>query len=141
MIRYDLAGRTALVTGAASGIGFATARMLAQNGAIVAINHLPDNSRGPEAVQRLTAEGGKAISAPGDVGVAGEAERMVDHTIGQFGRLDLLVNNAGTPGTRRRIAPSELDLVTDDFWQKLLQVNSARSLPLLQGRRASPESD
>ena len=77
MIRYELSGRTALVTGAASGIGFATARMLAQNGATVAVNFLPDDPRGAEAVATLVAEGFKAIPAPGNVGTAGEAERMV----------------------------------------------------------------
>jgi 3-oxoacyl-[acyl-carrier protein] reductase len=123
MIHYDLAGRTALVTGAASGIGFATARMLAQNGATVAVNYLPDDARGAAAVQRLIAEGGKAVGAPGDVGVPHEGEQVVKHAVDRLGRLDLLVNNAGTPGTARRIAPGELDKMTDEFWQKLLQVN------------------
>jgi 3-oxoacyl-[acyl-carrier protein] reductase len=123
VVRYDLAARTALVTGAASGIGFATARMLAQNGATVAVNYLPDDARGPEAVQRLIAEGGKAVGAPGNVGVPGEGERIVTQAVERLGRLDLLVNNAGTPGTNRRIAPAEIDRMTDEFWQTLLQVN------------------
>ncbi len=123
MIRYELAGRTALVTGAASGIGFATARMLAQNGATVAVNFLPDDPRGSEAVAKLIAEGFKAIPAPGNVGVAGEAERMVTGAVDALGRLDLLVSNAGTPGTNRRIPPAELDAMTEEFWQSLLSVN------------------
>ncbi|MDE2582898.1 MAG: SDR family oxidoreductase [Rhodospirillales bacterium] len=123
MIRYDLAGRAALVTGAASGIGFATARMLAQNGAAVAVNFLPDDPRGAEAVAKLTAEGFKATPAPGNVGTAGEAERMVRTAVDSLGRLDLLVSNAGTPGTSRRIAPGELDAMTEEFWQLLLSVN------------------
>ncbi len=123
MIRYDLNGRTALVTGAASGIGFATAQMLAQNNAMVALNYLPDDSRGPDAVNQLTADGLKVIGAPGNVGAPGEAESMVNLALDRLGRLDLLVNNAGTPGTNRRIAPPELDLITEDFWQRLLQVN------------------
>ena len=123
MIRYDLAGRTALVTGAASGIGFATARMLGQNGATVAVNFLPGDARGTEAVAKLTAEGIKAIAAPGNVGTAGEAERMVTAAVDALGRLDLLVSNAGTPGTNRRIAPVELDAITEDLWQLLLSVN------------------
>ncbi len=122
-IRYDLAGRTALVTGGASGIGFATARMLGANGAAVAINHLPDDPRGAAAVAQLRAEGIQAIPAPGNVGTPGEAERMVADAVAALGRLDLLINNAGTPGTNRRIPPSNLDAMTETFWQALLSVN------------------
>jgi len=123
MISYDLAGKTALVTGGASGIGFATARMLAKFGATVAVNYLPDDARGPEAVERLCAEGSKAIGAPGSVGERGAAEQMVGKAVDDLGRLDLLFNNAGTPGTRRRITPPELDLITEDLWSQLLETN------------------
>jgi 3-oxoacyl-[acyl-carrier protein] reductase len=131
MISYNLAGKTALVTGGASGIGFATARMLAKFGATVAVNHLADDPRGPEAVDKINSEvpapglvpGGKAIGAPGSVGEKGAAERMVLKAISDLGRLDLLVNNAGTPGTRRRIAPPELELITEDLWSQLLETN------------------
>jgi 3-oxoacyl-[acyl-carrier protein] reductase len=131
MISYNLAGKTALVTGGASGIGFATARMLAKFGAVVAINHLVDDTRGPEAVDKINNEvpatgfvpGGKAIGAPGSVGEKGGAERMVLKAIGDLGRLDLLVNNAGTPGTRKRITPPELELITEDLWSQLLETN------------------
>jgi 3-oxoacyl-[acyl-carrier protein] reductase len=123
MISYDLTGKTALVTGGASGIGFATARMLAKFGATVAINFLEDDQRGPEAVNKLIDAGGKAIMAPGSVADADGAEKMVLKAVSDLGRLDLLVNNAGTPGTNRRIAPNELDLITEDLWNILLQVN------------------
>src|SRR5690349_10534648 len=98
MITYDLAGKTALVTGGASGIGFATAEMLARNGATVAVNFLPDDPRGAEAVAKLKAGGAKAIAAPGNVGDARDCERMVQKAVADLGRLDLLVSNAGTPG-------------------------------------------
>jgi 3-oxoacyl-[acyl-carrier protein] reductase len=131
MIRYDLSGKTALVTGGASGIGFATAKMLAGFGATVAVNCLPDDPRGPEAVDAINAHaqapglvaGGKAILAPGSVGEAAAAEAMVQKAVADLGRLDLLVNNAGTPGTRHRIAPPELDLITEALWSLLLEVN------------------
>src|SRR5271154_2502462 len=123
MISYDLAGKTALVTGGASGIGFATARMLAKFGATVAINFLDDDPRGPEAVNKLIDDGGRAIMAPGNVGDATGAEKMVLKAVADLGRLDLLVNNAGTPGTNRMIPPPDLDLITEDLWNLLLQVN------------------
>jgi 3-oxoacyl-[acyl-carrier protein] reductase len=123
MIAYDLAGKTALVTGSASGIGLATSAMLGRNGAGVAVNFLADDARGQEAVARLNAEGLKAIEAPGNVGDAADCERMVKKAIDDLGRLDLLVANAGTPGTRRKIEPHELDLITEDLWDALLQVN------------------
>jgi 3-oxoacyl-[acyl-carrier protein] reductase len=123
MITYDLQGKTALVTGGASGIGFATCQMLARFGATVAVNFLADDPRGPEAVDRLIDAGGKAIMAPGNVGDPDDAPRMVTQAVADLGRLDLLFANAGTPGTRRRIPPPELDLITEDLWQQLLAVN------------------
>jgi 3-oxoacyl-[acyl-carrier protein] reductase len=123
MIKYDLTGKTALVTGAASGIGFATAKMLAGFGATVAVNFLADDPRGAEAVDKLLASGGKAVMAPGSVADAQDAVRMVKQAINDLGRLDLLVNNAGTPATRRRIPPPDLDLITEELWSVLLQTN------------------
>lgn len=122
-MRFDLTGKTALVTGAASGIGLATAQMLAGFGARVAINHLPDDGRGPQAVGALRAAGLDVIAAPGDVARAEECEAMVEQAAGALGRLDLLVNNAGTPGVRRTIAPSELELITDELWRTVLDTN------------------
>jgi 3-oxoacyl-[acyl-carrier protein] reductase len=123
MIHYDLAGKTALITGGASGIGLATATQIARNGATVAINYLPDDPRGPEAVARLNAEGCHAVAAPGNVGDADDAQRMVEAAVERLGRLDLLANNAGTPATSRAIAPAELDLITEALWASVLEVN------------------
>lgn len=123
MTSYDLSGRTALVTGGASGIGLATTTMLARNGATVAVNFLADDPRGPEAVARLKADGHKIVEAPGNVALAGGAERMVKDAAQRLGRLDLLVNNAGTPGVRKAIPPVELDLITEELWTAVLQTN------------------
>jgi len=124
MITYDLKGRTALVTGGASGIGFATATMLAKAGASVAINHLADDPRGVEAVTKLHAmTGARVISAPGNVADAADCARMVEKAVADLGRLDYLVNNAGTPATRSTIAPHEFDRLTEEVWHTLLEVN------------------
>jgi 3-oxoacyl-[acyl-carrier protein] reductase len=123
MITYDLKGRAALVTGGASGIGLATVRMLAKNGCKVAINHLADDPRGPEMVEALRAEGLDVLSAPGNVGDAADGPRMVDQAAADMGRLDFLVNNAGTPGTRQSIPPTQLDLITEELWAAVIEVN------------------
>jgi 3-oxoacyl-[acyl-carrier protein] reductase len=122
-VRYELSGKMALVTGAASGIGLGTATALAQAGAKVAINHLPDDARGPQAVQELSAQGLDVISAPGRVGVPGETEKMVETAIANLGGLDLLVNNAGTPGVKATVPINRLDLVTDEMWDQILATN------------------
>jgi 3-oxoacyl-[acyl-carrier protein] reductase len=123
MISYNLSGRAALVTGGASGIGLATATLLARAGAAVALNFLPGDVRGKDAVARLKAAGGSAIEAEGDIGALGQAERMVTDAIEHLGRLDLLVNNAGTPGTRTRIDPAQLDLITEELWSEVIETN------------------
>ncbi len=123
MIRYDLKGRAALVTGAASGIGLATATMLARAGATVALNYLPDDPRGPEALFKLKAEGGAVIPAPGNVGDARSAESMTLQAIDKLGRLDVLVNNAGTPGGRAMIPSARLDLITEELWSTVISTN------------------
>ena len=74
MITADLSGKTALVTGGASGIGLATVEAFARCGATVALNHLADDSRGMQQVERLKGLGHKVIGAPGNV--AGEGAKI-----------------------------------------------------------------
>jgi 3-oxoacyl-[acyl-carrier protein] reductase len=119
----DLAGKTALVTGAASGIGLATVEAFCRRGATVALNYLPDDARGSKEVARLSGLGLNVTGAPGNVSKPDEAEAMVHAAIGALGRLDYLVNNAGTPGTREPIAPRDLDKLTEEFWGAILSTN------------------
>lgn len=122
-VRYELSGSKALVTGAASGIGLGTATALAQAGAKVAINHLPDDPRGPREIEALRAQGFDVIGAPGRVGIPKETEQMVEKAIAALGGLDLLVNNAGTPGVKATVPIDRLDLVTDELWDQILSTN------------------
>lgn len=124
MITYDLKGKAALVTGGASGIGLATATLLARSGCAVAINFLAGDPRGPQACASLReTTRAQVVEAPGNVADAADAARMVERAAADLGRLDYLVNNAGTPGTKTTIAPSELDRLTEELWDTVLQVN------------------
>ena len=123
MITADLRGKTMLVTGGASGIGLAAAELFAKCGAKVALNHLPDDPRGSVEVARLRASGLDVIAAPGDVGDPAVAGRMVADAVCALGRLDFLLNNAGTPGAETPFDPKNLSAMNESLWQRLLGVN------------------
>ena len=122
MIEFKLEGRRALVTGSASGIGFATAALLARSGARVALNDLPGEPL-EAAVRSLKLEGLAVEAAPGDLGDPASARRAAMHGLQTLGGLVYLVNNAGAPCTRIPIPPSDLEALTDDFWDRILRIN------------------
>ena len=115
---FDLQGKVALVTGASSGIGRATAETLAANGARVAIN-FHRNSTGAEAARsQITDSGGSAIVVQADVTRANEVEALVQQTVAELGPIDILVNNAGSLIERLRI----LEL-TEARWDEVIDLN------------------
>lgn len=115
---FNLGGKVALVTGASSGIGRATALMLAANGARLAIN-FHRNQAGAEAVRKEIADaGGNAIIIQADVARTSEVQSLVDQTIDKFGPIDILVNNAGSLVERLRI----LEL-TEERWDEVIDLN------------------
>lgn len=121
-VEFNLQGRRALVTGAASGIGFATAERLALGGAAVALNDLSVD-RLADAVARLEAQGCRVLAVAGDLGEAATAREVALRAQQGLGGLDYLVNNAGAPLTRTPIPPDDLDALTDEFWDRILRVN------------------
>ena len=91
----DLAPRTALITGGSRGIGRATAELLARAGARVALNYLRDEGAVNAAVRDIRAAGGEAMALAGDVGDPASARQLVRDVVAAWGRLDILVVNAG----------------------------------------------
>jgi NADP-dependent 3-hydroxy acid dehydrogenase YdfG len=112
----NLTRRVALITGASSGIGAATAATLADAGARVALA-ARRASRLNELVERVRHSGGEAVAIQADVAEQASAERMVATTIERFGRLDILVNNAGV----MFLAPFETAAPAE--WRRMLDVN------------------
>ncbi|MCB4366653.1 3-oxoacyl-ACP reductase FabG [Hydrogenophaga taeniospiralis] len=92
---YGLQGKTVLITGAATGIGRATALLFAQAGARVVVNHLRQDAEAASLVQAIAAAGGQATAISADVSQAAEVQRLVDGALAAFGAVDVLVNNAG----------------------------------------------
>jgi 3-oxoacyl-[acyl-carrier protein] reductase len=91
----DLAPRTALVTGGSRGIGLAAAQLLARAGARVAINYRKDETAARRAVETIRASGGEAVALKADVSRPEEARKLVEDAAAAWGRLDILVSNAG----------------------------------------------
>ena len=123
MITADLRGKTALVTGGASGIGLATVEKLASCGARVGINDLPGSEKLAREVARLHRLGREVHACPGNVGDGPDTARMVKDAAEKLGVLDYLVNNAATPGTTEPIAPDDFARMDEAFWQKLVSIN------------------
>src|SRR5262249_37577716 len=117
--RADLHGQVALVTGASQGIGLAIAEMLAAAGADIALNHFGATAeivgQASRAVRQSGRRGLPAVKC--DVASRAEAAAMVKRAVEEFGRIDVLVNNAG-------IAPEcPLQDLTDEIWDRVLSVN------------------
>ena len=114
----DLTGKVAIVTGASSGIGHATALSLANCGAAVAVNY-HNNEIGAELLRRqIVANGGKAVAIQADVTVASDVESLVKRTVEEFGTVDILVNNAGSLIERLRLLE-----MSEERWDQVVDLN------------------
>jgi NAD(P)-dependent dehydrogenase (short-subunit alcohol dehydrogenase family) len=111
-----LAGKSAIVTGAANGIGLACARRLAADGAAIALADV-NAEAGEAGAKAIRDQGGRAIFVETDVAQRAALAALVDRAVGEFGRLDVMLNNAGVALT----APV-LDM-TDELFDKVLSIN------------------
>ncbi|HVT97100.1 MAG TPA: 3-oxoacyl-ACP reductase family protein [Acidobacteriaceae bacterium] len=112
-----LEGRVALVTGASRGIGRAIARELASRGAIVVINFFNSIERAQQLRDDIESAGGETSLLQGDVSNRQEARRIIHHLLEVYGRIDVLVNNAGI--TRDR----SIRKMTDNEWLEVIETN------------------
>ncbi|MCK7613729.1 glucose 1-dehydrogenase [Roseibium sp. CAU 1639] len=113
-----LMGKAAIVTGGGRDIGRACALKLAEEGASVAINYFSSSAGAEETVASIKAASGTAFALQGDLNSEADVRSLVSRTVSEFGRLDVLVNNAGGLIARKTIAEMSLD-----HWRAVMDLN------------------
>jgi 3-oxoacyl-[acyl-carrier protein] reductase len=117
-IRFD--GQVALITGASSGIGRASAIEFAKCGAQVVVNYNANKKAAKETVEHIKADGGNGIAIQADVTKKADVDRLVGETLKAFnGRIDILLNNAGTLVERKSIED-----MSEKLWDDVMDVNA-----------------
>jgi 3-oxoacyl-[acyl-carrier protein] reductase len=119
-MKVDFKNKVVIITGATSGIGRGMALLFAENGATVVINGI-DEEGGSRVVEEIRSTGGIAAFIKADVGDADEAQALADKTVEEFGKIDVLINNAGINiGMKDRRPIHEFP---DEMWKKILNVD------------------
>ncbi len=113
----DLTGKSALITGASSGIGKGIALELARRGCDVAVNHYNDEQGAQETGDEIRRSGRRTVIVGGHVGRSKDVDRMLGETLNAFGRLHILVNNAGVQTWKRLLELEEAE------WDRVIETN------------------
>jgi 3-oxoacyl-[acyl-carrier protein] reductase len=109
----------AIVTGASRGIGRAIAVRMARDGYVLIVNYHSNRAAAEEAVREIEKAGGKAVAVQADIGATADRARLIDETLDQRGRLDVLVNNAGITSVGRK----DLLEATEESWDTVFATN------------------
>ncbi|MBI4673121.1 MAG: beta-ketoacyl-ACP reductase [Chloroflexi bacterium] len=119
-----LQDKVALITGAGSGIGRATALCFANEGARVVVCDM-DEAGAQETLKRIADSGGKSVYVVGNVAERADAQKMVDAALTHFGRLDILINNAGInrDALAVRVKDGEVKRMSEEQWDAVLDIN------------------
>jgi 3-oxoacyl-[acyl-carrier protein] reductase len=115
---FEITGKVCLVTGASRGIGAAVARGMGANGAKVAVHYRSGRTEAELVAADVEQSGGTALLIQGDIAEPGTVERLVAETVSRFGRMDILINNAGDQISRVNIAD-----ITDELFDRHVAVN------------------
>ena len=118
MSDFDIAGKICLITGASRGIGAAAARGLGAHGAAVAVHCRSGRAEAEQVVADVERSGGKGLLVQGEIAEPGTVDRLVAETVARFGRLDILINNAGDQISRVDIADT-----SDELFDRHVAIN------------------
>jgi len=130
----DIAGKAAIVTGGGTGVGRATALALARQGCAVALNYNRSKAEAEAAAADIAALGVKALVIQANVANDDDCRRLVETAVREFGRLDVLVNNAGTTSF---IKHADLDSVQAEDWERILGTNLIGPFQCARAARAA----
>ena len=115
---FEITGKVCLVTGASRGIGAAVARGLGAYGANVAVHYRSGRTEAEQVAADVERSGGNALLVQGDIAEPDTVDRLVAETVSRFGRMDILINNAGDQISRVNIAD-----ITDELFDRHVAVN------------------